>query len=198
VEELAVSGDVVYVRARGRFPASTSAEWEIAARYIDGVSWNKGSHPAGSKSSTGSDLVRGYAGIRGASGLRKSLGRTIWPLRHERHVWEWCFDGSRYGFGNGVRIRRQRVVRGGCWAGNAYRLQIGGEFGSLPARSSAGRVSASREAGWWTSRRFRETARFLLLQYPVELVDDLRQRVAGRLDGRGFHVDSATRSASIG
>jgi formylglycine-generating enzyme required for sulfatase activity len=41
------------------------------------------------------------------------------------NVWEWCVDRI-------TPQARNRVVRGGSWIANEYRLQIGGEFGSMP------------------------------------------------------------------
>jgi formylglycine-generating enzyme required for sulfatase activity len=153
VAELDESADVVYVKndANG-FRLPSSAEWEFAARYIDGVSWNKGSHPAGSKLDYFDQTwSAGYAVFDATSSSPvKSLSPTNLGLYDmSGNVWEWCFDrildtGSTTAFDP----EGKRVVRGGSWASNAYRLQIGGEFGSLPGTVERGQGFRVARSGW--------------------------------------------------
>lgn len=125
------------VAAKG-FRLPTSMEWELAARYQNGINWTPGNHVSGDTTSYcypsdgGTSMVFGdYAwytvnssssthavGTAGTTGHPNALG--ICDM--SGNVFEWCFD--KYGPG--------RVLRGGSWPNIAEYLQLGDFFTDFP------------------------------------------------------------------
>ncbi len=151
VAALAALGDEPFVRVDSRgFRLPTSAEWELAARYIDGVSWTPGGHPSGSPVVYFSGSVAaGYAVFlaEGPAPVQSKASNRLGLYDMSGSVWEWCFDRFSISADDPL-AHEKRVVRGGSWSSNAYRLQIGGRFGTLPdavERAQGFRVARS---GW--------------------------------------------------
>ncbi len=160
--ELASDDDRVFVNGYStgfRLPGST--EWELAARYIDGSEWTPGGHPSGSPHPYYVDSRSSFYAVYGkeASSPVKSLASNRLGLYDmSGNVWEWCYD--RFDWRHPVsadnaatspaagEAARKRVVRGGSWLGTFYRIQIGGEFGSLPDLESFGQGFRIARSGW--------------------------------------------------
>jgi formylglycine-generating enzyme required for sulfatase activity len=151
VSALTQLNDEPFVKAGSRgFRLPTSAEWELAARYIDGVAWTHGGCPSGSPVLYFSGSVAsGYAVFRtdGAAPVKSKASNRLGLYDMSGNVWEWCFD--RFADSTEDELAHQkRVVRGGSWSGNAYRLQIGGKFGTLPNAVEHAQGFRVARSGW--------------------------------------------------
>lgn len=160
--ELAADGDTLYLSESSTgFRLPRSAEWELAARYIDGTEWTPGGHPSGGTHPYYFDSRTSlYAVYNQESSLPvKTLASNRLGLYDmSGSVWEWCFE--KFDWRNPVapemiagnplaeEASRKRVVRGGSWLGNFYRVQIGGEFGSLPDLEALGQGFRVARSGW--------------------------------------------------
>lgn len=152
---------VIAVPTANGFRLPSSDEWELAARYIDGTSWTPGSHPSGSETpyyeDTRSSLYAVFA-AESAAPARSRASNLLGIYDMSGNVWEWCFDqfdernGSAGASGNkdGTEslLAGKRVVRGGTWIGTAYRLQIGGKFGSRSDIIEQGQGFRLARNGW--------------------------------------------------
>ncbi len=165
VLELESVGDAVSVKAGSDgFRLPLSMEWELAARYIDGVAWTPGGHPSGSDTPYYEETrSRQYAVFRAdsPSPVKSCASNALGIYDMSGNVWEWCFnefvkteintpgfemyDGESDGKDSG---ERKRVVRGGGWIGTEYRLQVGGEFGSLPDLVQIQQGFRLAKSGW--------------------------------------------------
>lgn len=137
------------------FRLPSSDEWELAARYIDGTSWTPGSHPSGSATpyyeDTRSSLYAVFAADTVAP-VRSRASNQLGIYDMSGNVWEWCFDA----FSETTAVESpadettvgKRVVRGGTWLGTAYRLQIGGKFGSRSDILEQGQGFRLAKSGW--------------------------------------------------
>ena len=121
----------------------TEAEWEYAARYIDGTNWTRGDHVSGGTvytDETDPDKVGDYAwysGNNGASGTpeygSKDVGQKTANALGLRdmsgNVYEWCHDwyasysGGALADPSGSISGSRRVNRGGNWIFTAYSLR---------------------------------------------------------------------------
>lgn len=153
VAYLEASNDIVFVRADASgFRLPSNAEWELAARYIDGAVWSPGSYPSGGEAEYHYQSRSAEYAVFDAPSAASV--KTLAPNRlglydMSGNVWEWCFDRMPDAFtAAGLDADGKRVVRGGSWAGNAYRLQIGGEFGSLPGVVERGQGFRIARSGW--------------------------------------------------
>lgn len=160
--ELASDDDRVFTDdSSNGFRLPGSAEWELAARYIDGSEWTPGGHPSGSTHQYYFDSRSSFFAVynRDSSSPVKSLASNRLGLYDmSGNVWEWCYE--RFDWRHPVSAEsaaadpaaaeaaRKRVVRGGSWRGNFYRIQIGGEFGSLPDIESYGQGFRIARSGW--------------------------------------------------
>lgn len=151
VSALAAIGDEPFVRADSRgFRLPTSAEWELAARYIDGVLWTPGGNPSGSPSVYFSGSVAaGYAVFltEGPTHVKSKASNRLGLYDMSGSVWEWCFDRFATSLDDPL-AHEKRVVRGGSWSTNAYRLQIGGRFGTLPGNVERAQGFRIARSGW--------------------------------------------------
>lgn len=160
--ELASDDDHVFIDdSSNGFRLPYSAEWELAARYIDGTEWTPGGHPSGSPKPYYYDSRSSFFAVYAMETSRpvKSLASNRLGLYDmSGNVWEWCFDrfdwrhpasaGSAAADPAAAEAARKRVVRGGGWLGTFYRIQIGGEFGSLPDLESFGQGFRIARSGW--------------------------------------------------
>ena len=141
----AANEDTVYVDlSKTGYRLPTEAEWEYAARYIDGTSWNGGDHVSGGPvytDETDPDKIGDYAwhsgnnsGSSGDStyGSKEVGGKTANALGlcdMSGNVYEWCYDRyAAYSGGSktdptGPTSGSDRVYRGGFWnsSGNGLR-----------------------------------------------------------------------------
>jgi formylglycine-generating enzyme required for sulfatase activity len=149
VQDLAGISDAVVVKAGAAgFRLSTTDEWELAARYIDGSTWTKGGNPSGSPSNYLEEVTSSIYAVFFAdqtAPVRSKTSNALGIYDMSGNVWEWCFD--RFG-GASADDSGKRVVRGGSWLGNTYRLQVGGEFGTLPDAIEQGQGFRIAKSGW--------------------------------------------------
>ncbi len=143
----AAGGPAVNAESRG-FRLPSSQEWEFAARYRDGSQWTSGTWPSGGVASwieySRSDLVAHYDRENPAPvASLASNGLGIFDM--SGNVWEWCLDA--FTDPESADSLPKRVTRGGSWMGNAWRIQIGGAFGTPPGNRERGqgfRVARNR------------------------------------------------------
>ncbi len=137
------------------FRLPTSDEWELAARYIDGLTWTPGSHPSGSETPYYEDTRSSLYAVFQADSVAPARSRAsnrlgIYDM--SGNVWEWCFDTFEENAGAKdeaeAMLAGKRVVRGGTWLGTAYRLQIGGKFGSRADILEQGQGFRIARNGW--------------------------------------------------
>jgi len=149
VLELEKNGDKVFPNGDANgFRLPGTAEWELAARYIDGEAWNSGCNPSGSEKNYNQETwSTGYAvfSVNSLSPVKTLSPNHLGVYDMSGNVWEWCYD--QFG-GDEATSEGKRVVRGGSWIGNAYRLQIGGEFGTLPGALENGQGFRLAKSGW--------------------------------------------------
>lgn len=149
VHDLAAIADAVFVKAGATgFRLPTTDEWELAARYIDGTSWTSGGNPSGSPSNYLEEVTSGLYAVFYAdqtAPVRSKASNALGIYDMSGNVWEWCFD--RFG-GASADDSGKRVVRGGGWIGNNYRLQVGGEFGTLPDAIELAQGFRVAKSGW--------------------------------------------------
>lgn len=136
VMTLQYSNDRVIIKtAAGGFRLPLADEWELAARYIDGTKWSLGGHPSGSPlpyyATTEAQNFAIFNDI-GTERVKMRGSNKLGIYDMSGNAWEWCFDSfieNDEDLNSGLV---KRVVRGGSWMSNPYRLQIGGKFGTLP------------------------------------------------------------------
>ncbi|MDY6933800.1 MAG: SUMF1/EgtB/PvdO family nonheme iron enzyme [Spirochaetota bacterium] len=144
----------------------TEAEWEYAARYIDGISWLPGNHASGDETGYcypidgGESTVFGdYAWYYDNSGTTPHS--DLWSSRgtHEfstkaanelglydmsGNVYEWCYDWwSSYGSGSDINPTgpisgTDRVLRGGDFTDDSNDLCASNRRDNAPFESSSG------------------------------------------------------------
>lgn len=151
VSALASLADEPFIRPDSRgFRLPSSMEWELAARYVDGERWSRGGCPSGSESLYfDGSLAAGYAVFLrdGPEPVRSKASNRLGIYDMSGSVWEWCFD--RFSLSTEDELAHvKRVVRGGSWSSNAYRLQIGGRFGTLPDAVERGQGFRVARSGW--------------------------------------------------
>lgn len=142
------SGTTVYADlSKKGYRLPTEAEWEYAARYIDGTIWNHGNHASGDTEyacydaascshTLASDARIGeyawYNGNTSPSGSKDVGQKTANALGlrdMSGNVLEWCYDwyeayrGSSETDPTGPSTGRYRVSRGGNWNNSANNLR---------------------------------------------------------------------------
>jgi len=145
------SGTTVYADlSKKGYRLPTEAEWEYAARYIDGTNWNGGDHVSGDTSAdySTSTVVGDYAwydGNNSPSGSKDVGQKTANALGlrdMSGNVLEWCYDwpaeysGSSETDPTGPSTGSKRVLRGGCWYVSADFLRCAYRLIHTPARRS--------------------------------------------------------------
>ncbi len=127
----------------------TGAEWEYAARYIDGTSWNGGDHVSGGPvytDTTEPDVIGDYAWYAGNNSPRgtKVVGQKTANALGLRdmsgNMYEWCYDWwvDNYSDGSqsdpvGPGSGSYRVLRGGSWDDDAVYLRCARRNCDIPS-----------------------------------------------------------------
>ncbi len=149
--DLASLSDEPFFRKDSRgFRLPSSMEWELAARYVDGERWTRGGSPSGSDALYfDGSRASGYAVFLrdGPEPVRTKASNRLGIYDMSGSVWEWCFDRFSPSREDELAYTK-RVVRGGSWMSNAYRLQIGGRFGTLPDAVERGQGFRVARSGW--------------------------------------------------
>jgi len=168
--EIEVSRDHVFPDYTSNgFRLPRSAEWELAARYVDGETWDSGVKPSGGTHpyyfESRSDLFAVYAKEM-SEPVKSRASNRLGLYDMSGNVWEWCFDSFARSSAQTEEVKstatasaavgepvpddddRKKVVRGGSWLSTFYRLQIGGEFGSLPELEALGQGFRIARSGW--------------------------------------------------
>jgi formylglycine-generating enzyme required for sulfatase activity len=129
--------DNPYVKpgAKG-FRMTGSLEWDMAARYRDGISWTPGNFASGATSVYtdfdatdlvawfGNSLIYGIGNTTGTNPVKLKKENALGLYDMSGNVWEWCFDW-------GVKIPNdnKRSARGGAW--NSLDPLVGLQVGRL-------------------------------------------------------------------
>ena len=102
------------------FRLPTSMEWELAARYIDGITWTPGTYASGAAAdASNAEATKAVAWYWDNSkissepdtysthpvGQKPVNGNALGIYDMSGNVWEWCFDKNDFA----------RVSRGGSW-----------------------------------------------------------------------------------
>jgi formylglycine-generating enzyme required for sulfatase activity len=129
IDLTAGSQDNPYVNPNATgFRLPRSSEWELAARYIDGVTWNKGNHVSGDTSApvnvpgiTGSTIWMNYAEfnstyIAAVVGSKRPNGLDIYDM--SGNFQEYCFDWYTNG--------ETRILMGGHLGSSIMHLALKG------------------------------------------------------------------------
>jgi len=125
--------DNPFVKSNSRgFRLQGSLEWDMAARYRDGVSWTPGSWASGASADhtdfAATDLVAWFGNSTSAP---TGNAVTTHPVKSKKenalglydmsgNVWEWCFD-----WGIEPVAYTKRSARGGSFVYESDRLQVG-------------------------------------------------------------------------
>ena len=113
----------------------TEAEWEYAARWIDGTDWNPGNHISGDTTDpyNQSSVLGNYAWYDGNSATAREVGTTsmanaLGLYDMSGNVREWCFDwqddysGGSVTDPKGSDTGSQKILRGGSFIADAFNI----------------------------------------------------------------------------
>ncbi len=103
----------------------TDAEWEYAARYVNGATFTRGDWVSGASAAGQEGTYAWYSGNSGSSThiVGQKAANALGTYDMSGSVWEWCWDWWASGYGasaesdpRGPLTGSNRVVRGGSWS----------------------------------------------------------------------------------
>ena len=120
--------DNPYIKADASgFRLPTSKEWELAARYKDGISWTYGTWASGATAdyndATATQLVDWYSlnSSNVTHAVKGKLPNALGLYDMSGNVWEWNFE---YRAPDDLEHDWTRLIRGGSWRWGDY-MQVG-------------------------------------------------------------------------
>lgn len=150
--DAASSADVYIDWSKTGYRLPTEAEWEYAARYIDGTNWNGGDHVSGGPvytDETDPDKIGDYAWYsgnntpNGSKEVGQKTANALGLRDMSGNVYEWCYDWlADYSGGSetdptGPASGSYRVVRGGYWSTSGSYLRCAYRDNLTPSFRSA-------------------------------------------------------------
>jgi len=123
--------DNPYVKSNAKgFRLPGNLEWDMAARYKDGVSWTPGSWASGASADYtdftatrlvawfGNSTIQGTGNTETTQPVKSKKENALGLYDMSGNVWEWCFDW-------GIEVEVKRSARSGSWFTSPHALRVG-------------------------------------------------------------------------